>query len=133
MAALTADRQTPYREGNLVTYPMAAAAKIYGGGMVSIDGGYTKAMVKEADKLFAGRAEESVDNSSGVAGAKTVQVRRGVAFRWANSNVAADTIAQANVGAKAYALDDQTVSKVAAGATEVGEILEVDSEGVWVG
>ena len=132
MAALTADRQTPYREGNLVTYPMAAAARIYGGGMVSIDGGYAKAMVKEADKRFSGRAEESVDNSSGVAGAKTVQVRRGVAFRWTNSAVAADTIAQANVGAKAYALDDQTVSKVAGGASEVGEILEVDSEGVWV-
>ena len=131
MAALTADRNTPYRDGSLVNLKVAAGAKIFAGSMVSLDGGYAKAMVKEADKKFAGRAEEFVDNTGGAAGAKTVLVRRGVAFKWANA-AGANKIAQAQVGAKAYATDDQTVTKTSNAATEVGEILEVDSDGVWV-
>lgn len=131
MAALTADRNTPYRDGSLVTHKVAAGAKIFAGSMVSLDGGYAKAMVKEADKAFSGRAEEFVDNTGGAAGAKTILVRRGVAFKWANA-AGAGAVAQANVGAKAYATDDQTVTKTEAGATVVGEILEVESDGVWV-
>ncbi|MDE2667547.1 MAG: hypothetical protein OXI69_15510 [Acidobacteriota bacterium] len=131
MAALKADRNTPYRDGSLVTYKVAAGAKIFAGSMVSLDGGYAKAMVKEADKALAGRAEEFVDNTGGSAGDKMVLVRRGVAFKWANA-AAAGAIKQADVGAKAYAVDDQTVTKTAAGATSVGEVLEVDSDGVWV-
>lgn len=131
MAALTDDRSTPSREGDLVNYPMAAAAKIYGGGMVSLDGGYAKAMVMEAAKQFAGRAEETVDNSSGSAGDKSVLVRSGRAFKWANA-AGSNAITQADVGGKAYALDDQTVTDTSAGSTEVGRILQVDSDGVWV-
>ena len=60
-----------------------------------------------------------------------MEVRRGV-FAWANS------AGNAAVGAgligekKAYILDDQTVTKTAAGATAAGVIVAVDSEGVWV-
>ena len=132
MVALTADRQTPYRDGDLVEFMVAASAKIFAGSMVSLDGGYAKAMVKEVGKIFAGRAEEFVDNSSGAAGAKSVLVRRNAAFKWANAS-GANAIAQADVGNKAYAIDDQTVTDTSAGATEVGVILQVDSDGIWVG
>ena len=131
MTALTDDRSTPSREGELVNYAMAAAAKIFAGGMVSLDAGYAKSMVKEANKQFAGRAEETVDNSSGAAGAQSVLVRRGRAFKWTNAS-GANAIAQGDVGNKAYALDDQTVTDTEAGATEVGRIIGVDSDGVWV-
>ena len=81
--------------------------------------------------IAVGCADEGVDNSSGVAGAKSIQVRRGV-FQFANK--ADDAVIAAGVGSLCYIVDDQTVAKTAAANTrsQAGIVRAVDSGGVWV-
>ena len=134
MAALSADRNTPMRDGELISVPVKGATTIYAGGIVVSDAGYAKPGTKAADLIYLGRAEESVDNSSGSDGDKNVMVRRGRAFKWDNST-GGDKIAQADVGKAAYIVDDQTVTDTSTGASKIepGIILAVDNDGVWVG
>ena len=134
MAALAADRNTPYRDGELFSFKVKAAAKIYAGSIVVSDAGYAKPGVKAAGLIYLGRAEEFVDNTNGADGDVSVLVRRGRAFKWANAG-GANAAAQADVGKPAYIFDDQTVTDVDAGASKLGDaiILAVDSDGVWAG
>ena len=133
MAALTADRNTPYRRGDDYVYPVAATTKIYAGSVVMLNaaGDATKGATATG-QIAAGRAEEQADNTTGAAGAKTVKVRKGV-FRWANS-AAADAITKAEIGDTCYIVDDQTVAKTDGTATRsaAGKIMDVDASGVWV-
>ena len=78
------------------------------------------------------RADETVDNTGGANGDKSIKVRRGV-FRFANS-AAADLIARTEIGKPCYVVDDQTVAKTNnAGARPVaGTVFGVDAQGVWV-
>ena len=132
MAALAKDRNTPRREDELISVPVKAATKIYAGSLVAkAAGGYAAPAKKAADLVVLGRAEELADNSSGKDGDIKVLVRRGI-FRWANS-AGAGKIAATEIGEKkAYVVDDQTVTKTAAGSTAAGTITDVDAEGVWV-
>jgi len=132
MAALTKDRDTPRRDGLLNAYPVKAAVLIYAGALVMLDGGYAAPGATATAKVAAGRADETADNSAGLDGALTVNVSRGV-FRFANS-AAGDAIAQADVGATCYIVDDQTVAKTDGTGTRsaAGKIRGVDSAGVWV-
>ena len=50
----------------------------------------------------------------------------------AGPTIAANPIAQANVGGEAYVLDDNTVSLLATGRSIAGIIFQVDVTGVWV-
>ena len=79
-----------------------------------------------------GVAQEQVDNSSGAAGDKRVETRRGV-FPFANS-ASTDEITRADIGNSAYIVDDQTVAKTHATNTRsvAGVIRDVDSDGVWI-
>ena len=133
MAALKKDRNTPSRQGDLISVKVAASAKIYAGSLVMADGGYAKPGAVAANKIALGRAEEQVDNSSGSAGDKSVLVRRGV-FRWGNSTDAADKVGDAAVGSDAWIVDDQTVADNNGSSTrsKAGRILAVDAKGVWV-
>lgn len=134
MAALAADRSTPYRDGELFSYKVKGGAKIFAGSIVVSDAGYSKPGVKAENLVYLGRAEEYVDNTGGADGDKSVIVRRNRAFKWDNAG-GGGAITQADVGKPAYILDDQTVTDVAAGASKTGNaiILAVDSDGVWVG
>ena len=131
MAALAKDRNTPRRDGEFIRVPVKAAETIYAGSLVcSPATGYAEPANAAASLTALGRAEELADNSAGAAGDISVLVRRGV-FRWANSQ-GAGALAGTDIGAKAYFVDDQTVTKAAAGSSEAGIVLGVDSEGVWV-
>ena len=79
-----------------------------------------------------GRAEQTVDNSAGAAGAATVEYRRGV-FPFANSG-GGDLIAQGDVGKLCWIVDDQTVAKTDGGGTRsrAGLIDGVEAGQVWV-
>ena len=137
MAALTADRNTPYRDGELVSFPVKGGAfrTIYVGAIVVSDAGYAKPGVKEVNKIYLGRAEEQVRVFSGDAdGDKNVLVRLGRAFKWDNAP-GGDAITQADIGKTPYIFDDQTVTAVATDATPMTGliILSVDADGVWVG
>lgn len=132
--ALTQDRiGAIQRDSKQFSFPVAAATKIFAGGLVCINaGGYaTKGAVATTLKTV-GIAEEQVDNSGGANGDKQVPVRRGL-FRFKNSS-AGDAIALADVGADCYVVDDETVAKTNGTSTRsvAGKIRDVDANGVWV-
>lgn len=133
MTAQTADRATPYREGEMFSFGVAASVKIFAGSIVMLNAtGYATKGATATGQICAGRAEEQVDNTGGANGAKTIAVRAGV-FQFANS-AAGDLITIAEIGDNCYIVDDQTVAKTDGTATRsiAGKIVDVDSAGVWV-
>lgn len=132
MTALSADRNTPRRDGDLVDDPVASGAEIFAGALVALNSSGYAAPGSTATGLVArGRAEAYVDNSGGADGDTTVPVRRGV-FRWVNDGT--DTVDRSHIGGQAYIVDDQTVAATDGSGTRsaAGEIVDVDSDGVWV-
>jgi len=101
--------------------------KIFKGSLIVLDAGYAKPAVTATGLLCAGLALQTVDNTSGSDGDLTVE-QAFVVAKFANG----DSIAQADVGAAAYATDDQTVAKTSTGKSKIGTIYGVDSDGVWV-
>lgn len=131
--ALTQDRNTPYRDGELISVPMAAGAVIHAGGIVVANATGHAAPGSTATGLtYLGRADEAKDNTGGANGDKQVMVRRGKAFYWANSGT--DPVAQASVGKPCYIQDDETVAATDGTGTRspAGQVLIVDAGGVWV-
>lgn len=135
MAALTAARSTKQFEGGPLPRqfapPVKGSTTVYQGSLVALNAGYAAPMAIATGRISMGRAKRTVVNS-GADGAVTVEVEPGV-FLWANSS-AGDLIAQADVGAVCYGIDDQTVAKTSNGSTRsvAGVIVAVDTEGVWV-
>ncbi|MDA8428932.1 MAG: hypothetical protein M0T70_06715 [Geobacteraceae bacterium] len=132
--ALTADRNTPNKDGEIIIVPVAANAKIFAGAIVAANAtGYATKGATATTLTYLGRADEYVDNTGGADGAKTIQVRRGKAFKWKNS--AGDAVTQAELGKTCYIVDDDTVSKSNAGGntqSAAGKVVGIDSDGVWV-
>ncbi|SMF94345.1 hypothetical protein SAMN02949497_1655 [Methylomagnum ishizawai] len=132
MTALAAERNTPQLDEGIYGQPVKASVKIYKGGLVVASAGYAAPGTAATGLIALGRAEETVDNSSGGNGDKNIRIRPGV-FRFGNS-ASADAIAQADAGADCYIVDDQTVAKTNGSGTRsrAGKIHSVDSLGVWV-
>lgn len=138
MPAATADRNTEMREGRIVSVPIAGGALIRAGVIVAANAnGLAVEGKTEADLTYIGRSEQYVDNTAGADGAMSVQVRRGVAFRWANA--ADDAVTQACFGKPCFIEDNQTVAKTngatantAATRSQAGIVFGVDANGVWV-
>lgn len=133
MTALTADRNTPIRQAELIERPAAAAKKYFAGALVALDanGRLVPGAVSTTLKAV-GRCEGFVDNSAGADDAVTVKARRGN-YRWMNSS-AGDAITAADIGSDCYIVDDQTVAKTNGTNTRsvAGKITDVDALGVWV-
>lgn len=130
---LTGSRNTPHKDAELLPFPVAANAKIYGGAMVVADAtGFAAPGSTSLTVKYIGRAEDNVDNTGGAAGAKTVFVRRKKVFKWANA--VGDPVTQADVGNQVYIVDDFTVAKTNGTNTRsvAGKLLGVDPDGVWV-
>lgn len=130
---LTADRNTQMKDGELIAVPVATTKKIFAGSQVAANAtGYATPGAVDATLTYLGRAEETVDNSAGADGAVSVLVRRGKAFKFANS--ATDPVTQASLGKVCYIEDDQTVSATSGtGARSAsGKVIGVESDGVWV-
>ena len=133
MAALTTARNTPAALGDVRSVPLPANGKIFQGGMVQVTAaGYAAAASATAANVTIGRADETVDNTGGANGAKSIKVRRGV-FRYANS-AAGDAIARTEIGQDCYVVDDQTVAKTDDDGDRpvAGKVFGVDAQGVWV-
>lgn len=133
MVALTNDRNTPRSQGDDRRGFVAASTKIFAGAMLMRNAtGYVVKGQTATGLVGIGRAEEQVDNSAGADGDLTVTYRPGP-YRYANS-AGADEITIADIGNKAYAVDDQTVAKTDGTATRspAGIIDDVDANGVWV-
>lgn len=108
MAALTKDRNTTYREGIELEFPVKGGTQIFAGGMVAVDSsGYAVPAGNVAGHKFIGVALEQADNRTGGDGALQVRVRMTGVFEFE-----AVSIAPANVGAEMYVVDDQTFDDV---------------------
>jgi hypothetical protein len=130
--ALSADRNTPARSGDIREFPVAASTTIYGGGMVAINAsGWAVPAATSTTLKVVGRAEKKVANT-GANGALTVKVATGV-FRFKNST-AADAINRDDIGLPCYAVDDEQVALTNGSSTRsvAGTIFDVDADGVWV-
>ncbi|MGC0151197.1 hypothetical protein ACPRNU_01905 [Chromobacterium vaccinii] len=133
MTATTQDRNTPYRQGELIVAPVAAGVKIPAGTIVCASAaGFAVPGATAATLAYLGMADAAVDNSAGADGATGVPIRRGVAFKWANDS--GDPVAQASLGRACYIVDNQTVAKSNGGNTRspAGIVVGIDADGVWV-
>lgn len=131
--ALTQDRNTPHKDGELILVLVAANAVIFAGAQVVANAtGYGAPGSVATTLTYLGRAEEKVDNTGGADGAKTVMVRRGKAFKF--KNYGADPVTQASLGKACYIVDDETVAATNGGNTRSasGKVVGLDADGVWV-
>lgn len=131
--ALTQDRNTPFKDAQLVPVPVAADTVIHAGALVVASAtGFAAPGSVAATLTYLGRAEEAVDNTGGADGAKTVLVRRGKAFKWKNH--AADPLTQADLGKTVYVVDDETVAKTSDtnARSAGGKLVQFEADGVWV-
>jgi hypothetical protein len=132
MTALTQDRQTPQRVGDIFQGGMAASVTIYAGAIVmrNASGYLTKGQAATA-LVGVGRAEERAINGTS-AGGTSITYRKGC-FRFGNST-STDLITIADIGKPCFVVDDQTVAKTDGSAARsiAGFVADVDANGVWV-
>lgn len=133
MTATTQDRNTPFKDGELIVVPLAANVRIQAGTMVcASETGFATPGATATTLAYLGMADEAAENSTAVDGTGHVRVRRGKAFKWANDP--ADPVTQANVGRVCFIVDNQTVAASHGDNTrsQAGKVLAVESDGVWV-
>ena len=130
--ALTAERDTKERNGEVFAAPVAASTTIYKGALVARDasGNLVPGAVATTLKK-AGVAMQTVTNS-GSAGDETCEYKLGC-FPFKNS-ASADEITKADIGNNCYIVDDETVAKTNGTSTRsvAGQIVDIDEYGVWV-
>lgn len=127
------DRNTPFRNGELIAVPVAAATMIYGGHLVGINAiGLAVPGAATAALTIFGVSDEYADNTAGAAGATSVLVRRGKA--WKLANLSGDAVTQADVGKNCYVADSITVAKTSNTSARpvAGTVVAVEADGVWV-
>lgn len=132
MTALSGPRATPEMAAIDRVLPVAANVKCWQGGLAILVGTSVKPGVVVSGGLALGRFEETVDNTGGAAGAKSVKVRRGC-FKF--GNYVSDAVPASQVGRNCYVYDDATVAATDGGSgarSVAGIVHQVDSDGVWV-
>ena len=129
MAILTDDLEVQEKEGIVIALPVAVDI-IYRGAMVKHNAaGFAEPCAAEAGSVFAGIAEEQIDNSGGSAGDLNVKVITEGSFL-----LTASGMAQTDVGVVIYATDDQLATKTeAANLQVVGRMVAFESATrIWV-
>ncbi len=130
MAASTGPREAQKKPGFLQSYALGIC-RINKGTMVSIrtDGYLYPARSGTASDSFVGVAYETVDNSTGAAGAAICRVEKSGSFVFGASSAAT----QADIGQAYYAADDQTVTIANTGNQLIGYAVEIiDSSDVRI-
>lgn len=133
MAALTASRAIQQKPGILFSYPVLANAVIFQGAIVVItSAGYAKPGVTGTGLTTVGIARDSVDNTGGGNGAKTIEVEEMIAG--CLSAGGGDQIAFDDIGKFCYLVDDQTVGLTSATDTRslAGIIRSLEGSLVFV-
>ncbi len=129
MAALAQSYETFERPGLVMAYKMAAA-KIYKGALVGINSaGYAVPMAHGTANLkFIGIANETVDNSGGQAGDRSLSVTKSGSFVMKANAGFSPTIA--DLGKELHAVTDWEVQASASGLTnayKVGTIVGIET------
>jgi len=133
MAALTADR-FPFKQrstGRTFVGDVKAGVVIFLNALVAVDAnGWTVPASDTAGLVVTGVALESVDNTLGANGARTVEIVTGV-FKFNN---AGNAIVQASKHRPCMVADDNSVTTAAVAANDIkaGTVDAIDSDGVWV-
>ena len=123
---ITADRNTPFRDGVDFVYPMAANTTLYAGQAVVLNSaGNAEAASLATGKISAGICLEKVTSTT--IALTSVKVRRGVAC-FDNHG----TITKASIGDNVYFYDDVAVQASGTSASVAGKMVDIDSLGVWV-
>jgi hypothetical protein len=136
MTALTKNRNTlAWADERVLSIPIADNVHIFSMSMVAVNAaGHAIPAGASGTTTVVGRAEDEYDNTGTghAVAALQVRVKQGV-FKFGNS-ASGDLIAQANIFATVYAVDDQTVALTSdTGARKAAGICAgVDSDGVWV-
>jgi len=135
MAALTASRDTKKRIGQWNRDPIAASTKIYRGAAVCLDSSGDAVPASATTGLLSrGVARDTVDNSSGSAGALNIDTDEGF---FVFDNKSGDELSQDEVLDVCYWSDDHTVCKTGTGKSVAGIVASVHPVSgavtVWVG
>jgi hypothetical protein len=127
--ALSADRQTQYKEVGIKAYPVLTGVTIYKGGMVCIDpaNGFARPAADTANYRCVGVAEEQVAAGAAASGTYKVRVRTGI-FLFAATNIAIT-----DVGKAMYVRDDQTFDDTSTNGVFAGILVEfVSANAGWI-
>ena len=125
MTTLSVDKVRDLKPGDLNDLPVIASDIIYGGAAVGIVKASGHARPLTSVDLFAGFALRQVDNSTGAAAAKNVQVvRSGIVTLPVTGAVITD------VGASVYAQDDDAFSFIGTSGVYVGRVVRFVSSGI---
>ncbi len=125
MATLTKDTVRVYELGNINEFPLAGGANIYQGAAVGANTtGYARSL--QTSDTFLGFAEDHVNNTNGLDGAKNIRVRkRGSAL------LEISGVALADLNKSVYATNDNTFTLASTGnAAYIGQISRIDSNGI---
>ena len=130
MPILTKPYENFERPGLVVAYKIAADTKVFKGSALAVDtNGYVVPLsAAPASLKFAGIAGESVDNSGGAVGAKTVNVTKCGSFVFKAAS--GDTPSVAKIGLAAYASTDwecQTDSTGLAHTYSLGTVVGLET------
>jgi hypothetical protein len=120
---LTEERDTAKREGKIIVLGVEEAKKIFAGSMVALNAaGFAQPASDAAGLVVLGRANKTVDNSAGAAGALQVEIEQGF-FLFTSAGLTA-----ADAGKDCYAASDEAVD-LTGGTNKVfaGIIAEVVS------
>lgn len=126
--ALSAEREVLEKDGIVRAVPCAVDI-IYRGAICMYNtAGYLAPAATGAGVMFAGIAQETVDNSGGSAGDLTCKIITEGCFLLTGSG-----FAQTDVGELVYASADDTITQTSTNNPLVGNIVEyVSSTQVWV-
>ncbi|RQZ65524.1 hypothetical protein DF052_26540 [Burkholderia glumae] len=133
MTANTKDRDTQRREAVTFTYAAKGGLKFFVGALIALDSadGFAKPCTGIATQTVVGVNQHYLDTTNLPDGSASTTVRRGC-FRLSN-DAAPNAYGFADIGKAAHALDDATVSKVAAAAAMAGTVRDIDPSGdVWI-
>lgn len=123
MTALAAAKKSVDRQNGEVYSFKQGAEKIWEGALVMVNAaGYAVNATDTAGGVIAGIADETVDNSAGSVGDKSIKLRRKGIFEF----VFGGTATIADVNTLVYVVDNQTVDLAAATTNDVlvGRIVE---------
>lgn len=110
MTATTTAREAKRKDGEVISYPMAAV-KVPKGALVNINAaGFATNATDAAGETFAGVAYETVDNSAGSAGDLEIRVQSTGTFVLVDGG---GNGAQTDVGVEFHIVDNQTVTDAA--------------------
>jgi hypothetical protein len=129
MGQLAASYETYERPGLVMAYKLAAV-KVWKGAMVGVDAtGYLRPMnPATANMKFVGMANETVDNSSGNAGDKSLNVTKTGSFVLKAASGYTPTITE--LGKEVYASSDWEANSSSTGLTnpyKIGTIVGVET------